>query len=278
MIVLNRIAALGKKVADQIAGFGVFARFCGATCWWLIFGTKRWCRLRLLLPQLFHIGTASTPVVMVVGAFIGMVLAVETYPPFVAIGQESRLGGVIGISVVKQIGPVLAAVMLAGRVGGSVAAELGTMRVTEQLDALRAMGVDPIAHLVVPRVFACVTMIPLLTVFSDLLGIFGSWGITVGIYGVTSEQYWSFAQRFIVPYDVFVGLIKSVVFGLSIGLISCFKGFYCQSGAAGVGRATTNAFVTSFIAIIVANLFLAKLLNDVYNLIIAPGGPSAFSG
>ncbi len=277
-MVFTQIATFGEKTLDLIEGFGIFTRFCFASLRWFLMAPRKWLRPSLLLPQMYMIGTASAPVVMLVGLFIGMVLAVEAYDPFRAIGQESRIGGVIGISVVKQIGPVLAAVMLAGRVGGSVSAELGTMRVTEQLDALRAMGVDPVAHLVVPRVIACVTMIPLLTVFSDLLGILGGYAVTVHGFGVTSSVYWEFSARFILPYDVFVGIIKSVFFGLAIGLISCYKGFHCQSGAAGVGKAATDAFVTSFIAIIIANLFLARLLNQLYSLVIGPGGPSAFSG
>ncbi|MAE67527.1 MAG: ABC transporter permease [Phycisphaeraceae bacterium] len=254
---------------------GVFTLFCAVATRWFLFRPGRWFRGRLILPQMFQIGTRSAPVVMVVGAFIGMVLAVEMYAPFLAIGQETRLGGIIGISVIKQIGPVLAAVMLAGRVGGAVSAELGTMRVTEQIDALRCMGVDPIAYLVVPRVFACVVMIPILTIFSDLLGIIGGYLVTVRGYGVSSQAYWDFAGQFIVPYDVLTGLLKTLVFGLAIGLISCYKGFHCASGARGVGRAATDAFVASFLAIIVMNFFLAKLLNDAYIWVVGPGGPSA---
>ena len=203
-------------------------------------------------------------------------LGVEAFDQFKAIGQEARLGGIIHISVVKQIGPVLAAVMIAGRVGGAVSAELGTMRVTEQLDALRVMGADPIAHLVVPRVMACLLMVPVLTVFSDLLGIFGAWLVVVKGFGVNPEAYWRFSSQFVGSWDVMVGLYKSIVFGLAIGLISCYKGFHCDSGAAGVGRAATDSFVTSFIAIIVANFFLAKFLKDLYEGIYGTGGPTAF--
>jgi phospholipid/cholesterol/gamma-HCH transport system permease protein len=189
------------------------------------------------------------------------------FAQFQAIGQETRLGGVIHISVVKQIGPVLAAVMIAGRVGGAVSAELGSMRVTEQLDALRVMGSDPIRHLVVPRVLACLFMVPVLTVFSDLLGIFGSWAVVVKGFGVDSNEYWGFSSQFVGNWDVCTGLVKSVVFGLMIGLISCYKGFHCGTGASGVGRAATESFVISFIAIIVANFFLAKFMNDLYDVI-----------
>ena len=213
---------------------------------------------------------------MLVGAFVGMVFGVETFDQFRAIGQESRLGGVIGISVLKQIGPVLAAVMIAGRVGGAISAELGTMRVTEQIDALQVMGTDPIAYLVVPRVLACLIMVPVLTVFSDLLGVLGGWFVVVRGYGVDNGEYWAFSRAFVGPYDIFTGLGKGFFFGGAIGLISCYKGFNCGAGASGVGRAATDAFVTSFIAIIISNFFLATFFNNIYTIIWGEGGPSAF--
>lgn len=274
----DQLSYLGSKVSQAVEGAGRFTRFSFSASGWLFRGVNVWGRLRLLIPQFYQIGTRSIPVIMLLGAFVGMVLAIETYDQFAAIGQELRLGGIVNISVVKQIGPVLAAVMLAGRVGGSVSAELGTMRVTEQLDALRVMGTDPVAYLVVPRVLACAVMIPIMTVFSDLLGILGGYFITVICYGVNAEGYWEFSSRFVGTYDVMTGLIKSVIFGLSIGLISCYKGFYCRSGAAGVGRAATDAFVASFIAIIVSNFFLAKLMKDLYDVIYGYDSVTAFSG
>ena len=261
---------------DHLDGFGQFSRFVGSTAAWTVRGSRGEGRLRLLMPQLYQVGTRSIPVVMLVGAFVGAVLGVETYDQFAAIGQEARLGGIIDISVVKQIGPVLAAVMIAGRVGGAVSAELGTMRVTEQLDALRVMGADPVGYLAVPRVLACVIMLPVLTVVSDLMGIFGGYLVTVRGFGVNSAAYWEFSAQFVGNWDIFTGLGKSVVFGLAIGLISCYKGFHCESGAAGVGRAATDSFVTSFIAIIVTNFFLAKILKDLYVVFYGNGGPTAF--
>ena len=272
----EQLAFVGRNLTASLAGFGRFTLFCGSTWRWFWAAPGRWARPRLLGPQLFHIGTGSIPVVVLVGAFIGTVLAIETYVQFAELGLEERLGGIIDISVVKQIGPVLAAVMLAGRVGGSVSAELGTMRVTEQLDAMRVMGADPIAHLVVPRVVACVLMIPVLTVFSDITGVLGGYLITVRGFGVSHEAYWQFSEFFVTSYDIFTGLAKSVVFGLVIGLVSCYKGFNCAPGAAGVGRAATAAFVTSFIGIIVTNFFLAKFLNDLYRVIYGPNPISAF--
>jgi len=258
------VAGFGNRLADQVVGFGRFTRFCATTLKWFFRGAGRWTRSELIMPQLYEMGTRSTPVVMLLGGFMGMVLSVEIYDQFVIFGQENRLGGVINIAVVRHIGPVLAAVMLAGRVGCSISAELGTMRVTEQIDALRAMGADPHAHLVLPRVVACVLMIPMLTVFSDILGVMGAYMVTVRGFGVNAEAYWQFSADFITGYDIFTGIMKSVIFGLAIGLISCYKGFHCQAGAAGVGRAATDSFVTSFVAIIIANFFMANFLKGFY--------------
>ncbi len=274
----QRLSILGDTIIGHLEGFGEFVRFAGAGAKATVTAGTRWARPHLIMPQFYEVGTRSIPVVMLVGAFVGMVLAVEMYSQFAAIGQESRIGGVINISVVKQIGPVLAAVMIAGRVGGSFSAQLGTMRVTEQIDAMRAMGVDPVAHLVVPRVVACVLMVPMLTVFSNVLGILGGYLVTVHGYGVNATEYWEFTSRFVDAYDLLTGLAKALVFGLWIGLISTYKGFTCQPGAAGVGRATTEAFVISFIAIIVSNFFLATFLRDVYVTLYGSEGPGAFGG
>ena len=273
---ISALSYFGGRVIDTVDGLGQFTRFAWATWRWFIGGAGRWGRARLLLPLLYTIGTRSILVIAVVGSFVGLVLGVEAYDQFAAIGQESRLGGIINISVVKQIGPVLAAVMLAGRIGGAVTAELGTMRITEQIDAMKVMGADPIAYLVVPRVVACVLMIPILTVFNDVCGIIGGYLISVHGFGVNAEAYWDFSRIFVRPFDVCTGLAKSVFFGLMIGLISCYKGFHCRKGAEGVGQAATEAFVMSFIAIIVANFFLASFLKNLYPLIFGYDNPGAF--
>jgi len=139
------------------------------------------------------------------------------------------------------------------------------------------MGADPISYMVVPRVMACVLVIPVLTVISDLLGILGGYMVTVQGFGVNATAYWEFSSRFVGGYDVATGLIKSVVFGLMIGLISCYKGYYCRAGAKGVGEAATEAFVASFLAIIISNFILAKFLKDLYYVMFGFGGPTAFS-
>jgi phospholipid/cholesterol/gamma-HCH transport system permease protein len=145
------------------------------------------------------------------------------------------------------------------------------MAVTEQLDAMRAMDADPLRILVAPRVVACIIMTPLLTMYSDLLGAWGAWFITVQIHGVSSENYWYFTAQAIEWWDPTSGLLKSVAFGAAIGFISCFKGFTCSAGAAGVGRAATNAFVASFLAIVLINLVLAQFFGTMYELVTGRG-------
>lgn len=266
------VARIGRIVIDAVSGTGLFAAYAGGVAVRTVREPGGWLRWRLLGPLFHRVGVATIPVVALTGAFIGMVLALESYAQFASIGQEGRLGGIINIAVTKQIGPVLAAVMVAGRVGGALAAELGSMRVTEQVDALRAMGTDPLTHLVVPRVVACTLMTPLLTVYSNLLGVFGGWFVTVWLFGVPSFDYWDFTAFFIDWWDIATGLIKTVLFGAAIGLLACWKGLTCRPGAVGVGRAATEAFVAGFLAIIVINLVLAQFLNSIDALFIDPAG------
>ena len=260
----NLVEKVGRNTNNILAAFGDFFIFCYRTFLWLGAGLISRKNLRLLLPQMYEVGVRSVPVVGVTGAFIGMVLAVETHTQFKSIGQEERLGSIINLSVVKQIGPVLAGVMLAGRIGGALTAELGTMNVTEQLDALRVMGADPVRVLVVPRFLACVLLTPILTIYSDLLGVVGGWLISVKFLHVPSGPYWHYSAMGVDNWQVLEGIFKSIFFGAAIGLISCYKGFTCGSGASGVGRACTESFVTSFIAIIILNFFFAQLLKEWY--------------
>lgn len=230
-----------------------------------------------MAPLILEIGVLSVPVVVVTGAFIGLVLALESFAQFAAYGLESKLGMIINVSVVKQIGPVLAAVMVAGRVGGALTAELGTMRVTEQLDALRSMGAAPIRVLAVPRVIACTVMTPILTIFSDLLGVAGGWFYTVVVHGVSGREYWENTASFLGWWEPTTGLIKATFFGLAIGLIACYKGFNCRPGASGVGKATTESFVASFLAIIAINIVLAEFLRAFGEIVLDIGFKSPLS-
>jgi phospholipid/cholesterol/gamma-HCH transport system permease protein len=206
----------------------------------------------------------SLPVVALTGTFIGMVLAVQSYWQFKAMGLETRLGAVINMALVRELGPVLAATMLSGRVGSAMAAELGTMRVTEQIDALESMGANPIQYLVVPRFLACLVLIPSLTVMADFMGWAGGQFYSVYVLGIDSHHYLQNARAYVGGFDVFTGLFKSLFFGAAIALVSCHRGFHCEPGAEGVGRAATKAFVYSFVLILIIDLLLGIMLDSIY--------------
>lgn len=226
-----------------------------------------------LLSNFYQVGVLSLPVVALTGTFIGMVLAVQSYYQFQSIGLENRLGAVINMSLVRELGPVLAATMLAGRVGSAMAAVLGTMRVTEQIDALTAMGANPVHYLVVPRFLACILLIPALTVMADFMGIVGGYFYSVMVLGIEHGPYLNNSREFVSGFDFFSGIFKSFFFGGIIAVVSCYRGFNCQAGADGVGRAATASFVHSFVLILAVDLFLNILMDAVY-FTMWPGGAS----
>ncbi len=264
---MSIIALLGRHTLRGLDAFGDFCRFSGRTLEWTFEGASRWRTVRLLFPQLYEVGTRSVPVVMITGAFVGMVLAVQMVAQFRAVGMIAQMGTIVNLSVLRELGPVLAGIMLAGRVGGGLTAELGTMRVTEQIDALRAMGADPIRVLVVPRFLACVLLIPVLVMYADFMGILGGYVISVFVYGVNGPEFWRHAARTVEYFDIFYGPLKSIFFGVAISLICCYKGFRCSPGAAGVGRACTESFVASTMAILALDFFLGMLLNTIYEFL-----------
>jgi phospholipid/cholesterol/gamma-HCH transport system permease protein len=264
------IHTVGRVVANLIIATGDLTRFLLMTLGGLL---VRRPHSRVLWPVMYEVGVRSVPVIAVTGLFIGMVLAVQSYDTLRMYRLESRIGSVINVSLVKELGPVLAATMLAGRVGCAMAAEIGTMRVTEQIDALKALGADPISYLVVPRFLACFWLIPVLTLVADGVGMLGGWVVSVQMLGVSDHFFWLYSQQFITAFDVVSGVMKSMFFGAAISIIACHRGFHCGSGAEGVGRAATNSFVCSFIAILALDLVLVILLNNVYRLLWALGIP-----
>jgi phospholipid/cholesterol/gamma-HCH transport system permease protein len=225
-----------------------------------------------------EIGVGSLTVVGITGTFIGMVLAVQAYGQFHQIGLDTSLGAIIHMSGVRELGPVLTAVMLAGRVGSAMAAQLGTMKVTEQIDALACLGVDPVRFLVAPRFLASILMIPLLTVFADLMGLFGSTVICLKVYRIDTYHYWRHTAEFVSMWDVIIGLLKSVVFGGIVAIISCYRGFRARAGAEGVGRAATESFVYSFVAILAIDFVLGLFANGLHELIWPGMGGRAIGG
>jgi phospholipid/cholesterol/gamma-HCH transport system permease protein len=260
----SALTLLGALCYDAVAALGDLAIFSGHTFSWLF--SKRACR-GTLLPNFYDVGVRSVPVVAVTGTFIGMVLAVQSYTEFNQLGFATRLGSIINLSIVRELGPVLAATMLAGRVGSAMAAQLATMRVTEQIDALACLGVNPVHYLVVPRFMACVLLIPLLTILANFMGVMGGALVCTKVYHIDSHHYWAHAEGFVGLWDITTGLIKPMFFGAAIALISCHRGFHSDSGAVGVGRAATSAFVVSFITILALDFFLAMFLNNLYQTI-----------
>ena len=258
------LMAIGARTLNFVQEVGRFARFC-SQAW----GCSAHCLLHshayaLVNTQINAIGVRSVPVIMVTGAFVGMTLAVQAYDQLAGVGLEEHLGVLINLAVVKELGPVLAAVMLAGRIGGALTAELGTMNVTEQIDAIRSMGTDPIRYLVVPRVMACLLLTPVLIVYADLLGVLGGAMVSFAHLGINAGAYWSFSAHGVEMWDVGIGVLKGIFFGGAIATVSCYKGFSCKEGAHGVGQACTEAFVLSFVSILILDFGLAVAAKAVY--------------
>jgi phospholipid/cholesterol/gamma-HCH transport system permease protein len=252
----------GSTVVDGITTIGDMSLFAWQMLKWMF--TRRPCRGTVLI-NFYQVGALSLPVVALTGTFIGMVLAVQSYAQFHAIGLDNHLGAVINATLVKELGPVLAATMLAGRVGSAMAAVLGTMRVTEQIDALATMGADPIHYLVVPRFLACILLIPTLTIMADFMGIVGGYFYSVIILGIDHAAYLNHSRDGVSGFDLFSGIFKSVFFGAIIAVVSCYRGFHCEPGAEGVGKAATTAFVYSFVMILSVDLFLTIVMNSIYS-------------
>jgi phospholipid/cholesterol/gamma-HCH transport system permease protein len=209
--------------------------------------------------QMDAIGVGSMPVVVLTGLFSGAVMALQMSRALAQYGQVGRTGMIVAISLVRELGPDLTALMVAGRVSSGIASELGSMKVTEQIDAMRALGTDPIQKLVTPRLLATAIMLPLLTIIADFVGIFAGWVISVFFLNLTTRQYWSSAWRALVWNDVAQGLVKPFAFAFIIALIGCFYGLRTTGGTQGVGRSTTQAMVTSSVLIFVLTYFITQI-------------------
>jgi phospholipid/cholesterol/gamma-HCH transport system permease protein len=217
---------------------------------------------RSFIYQLYFIGVKSQSVVLVTGAFTGMVLGAQTFFQFHKVKMDTATLAVVGVSMCSELGPVLTALMVAGRVGAATAAEIGTMRVTEQIDALRTLATHPVDYLVVPRLLAAHIALPMLTVESIVLGIGASYLVGVYLLGIDPTYSWYNMLKYTHDIDVAIGLIKAFFYGGIIALVGCYKGMTCGLGAEGVGRATTEAVVYSSITILIANFFLTLALEQ----------------
>jgi len=217
-------------------------------------------RIRHVLAQMSHLGVDTLPIVALTLMFTGMVMTLQLAHEFIRFGAQSTIGGVIAIAIGRELGPVLVGVVSAGRVGAAITAEISTMKVTEQIDALRVMATNPVGYLVVPRMIACMVMVPLLTVFGDVIGVLGGWLIAVNYSGITTFMYFNSIDIFMASHDLTGGLVKAAVFGLVIAIIGCYYGLNAPNGAEGVGRATTRSVVGSIILIFMTNVFLSLIL------------------
>lgn len=216
---------------------------------------------RDILIQMDHIGVGSLTIILLTGFFTGAVLTLQTSTELSRFGAVGLTGSLVSVSLVRELGPVLAALMVAGRVGSGMASEIGSMKVTEQINAMRALGTDPIKKLVVPRIFATVTMQPLLTIAADGMGIIGGLVVAISMLRISSNLYLSSAWDGLDYYDVLSGLLKPVVFGTIIAVVSCRCGMRTEGGTRGVGRSTTQAVVVSSLLILVSDFFLTRLIQ-----------------
>lgn len=251
---------LYKTLEELLYALGLYVIMTFEAFWQLLFRTPPW---RLIRDQLFDIGLLSLPVVAITGLSTGMVLAAQSFFQLADKGLASATGIMVGKAMMTELGPVLTAFMVTGRIGSAMCAEIGTMRVTEQIDAMRSMSVDPIAYLFTPRVTASTLMMPLLTLFSTLTGMLGGFIIACYFFDMAPVSYFGGMQLHITYFDFATGLIKALIFGVFIGSICCFKGMTASGGARGVGRATTNSVVVTYAVILIFNFLLTLGLNSV---------------
>lgn len=254
---MNFLAIIGRTFLRFLSATGRIFWFTGTTIGYIFRPPYYW---RQIGKQLIDIGYYSLPVVGLTALFTGMVLALQSYSGFSRFDAESAIPTVVVLSITRELGPVMAGLMVAGRIGAAIAAELGTMRVTEQIDALTTLSVNPQRYLIVPRVLAATIMMPLLVLISDIVGVFGGFLVSVYRLDFNASNYIAQTWEYLEFTDVTSGLWKAAIFGFIISLMGCYNGFNSKGGAQGVGMATTNAVVSSCILILVSNYLLTGIL------------------
>ena len=256
----SALSRFGAFVLGQLAQLGSMLLLLGDILRTTFTRRPRW---RETIEQTYKIGWKSQLVVLVTGAFTGMVFTVQTGLQFHKVKMDTAVGPVVSIAMMRELAPVLTALMVAGRVGAAIAAELGTMKVTEQLDAMRSMGTSPVNYLAVPRFVAMLVALPLLTAEAMFFSIYSGYLVAIHMLGIDQAYFMENMFKFTGAKDVMSGLIKSVFFAMFIALISCYKGFNASEGAEGVGRATTQGVVVASLTVLVANFFIAVLFNAI---------------
>jgi phospholipid/cholesterol/gamma-HCH transport system permease protein len=255
--VWKTINLVGEKIAGYIKEMGRMLLLLVDTIRWSLYPPFR---MDLLFQQMERVGVRSVLVVILTGAFTGMVLALQSFYATRSFGAETMVGVAVALSMTRELGPVLTSFMVTGRAGSAMAAEIGTMRVTEQIDALSAMAVNPIKNLIVPRVLASIVVVPILTVIADFVGIAGGYFSGVIILRINAGAYVANMEKYVELNDIYHGIIKAAVFGLILSVIGCYKGYTTSGGAEGVGKATTQSVVLATITILMANYLLTAAM------------------
>lgn len=261
MIMNNFFSVFGRRVMSFLAFLGGLANLISQTFSLAFVPPFRSSRM---VEQAKKAGVESLPLVSLVALFIGIIMALQTAVQMQRVGSEMYIASIVTLSLVRELGPVVTALVVAGRVGAAIAAEIGSMQVTEQIDALETFATNPVQYLVVPRFLALTFMLPLLTLYADLLGILGGYLMCVYKLGISSSMYWNITFESLYFKDLFSGLFKSVIFGMIISLVSCYEGFNVEGGAQGVGKATMRAVVNSFILVVTADCFFTAVFYFIF--------------
>lgn len=254
-MIIKLLEQTGRLVLTNLESMGRVILLCGET----LYNLRR-LNPRHVVQQMAYLGVDSLPIIMLTILFTGMVMTVQTAHEFIKYGAQSSVGGMVSVAMGRELAPVLTGVVTAGRVGAAITAEIGSMKVTEQIDALRVMATNPVAYLVVPRFVACVLMLPILVVFADVIGTIGGYLVATLYAGIGSFTFTHSIKIFAVVNDVTGGMVKAMFFGAIIAIIGCHKGLTTETGAEGVGKATTGSVVTSIILIFISNYFLSLIL------------------
>lgn len=251
------VESIGRSIITAINGLGAYTKFNLSAFYWLF---RSPFRLKLIFEQLHFVGNKSLFIVILTGSFTGMVMSYQTYFGFQVISGDTLVGPITALSIFKELAAVLTGLIVAGRAGAAMAAQIGTMRVTEQIDALEVMGINSIQYLVVPRVIAGFFSVPLLAIIFMLIGNFGSWLIGVKVLQIDASLYFSKLPTFVFVEDIFQGIIKAFAFGFMVTMIGCYFGYKVKGGAEGVGKGTNKAVVWGMVTVLVMDFFLTSFL------------------
>lgn len=263
---IGAIGYLGRQTLALLVHFNRLARLTGESLWWAVIGPFKGkkVRWRTTIEQMVLIGYESIPIVCTIAFFVGLILAMQSAYQLKRFGATLYVADLVGVSVIRELGPLLTAIIVAGRSGSAIAAEIGSMNVAEEIDALRVMGLNPVSFLVVPRVVALMIVLPCLTILADLVGIFGGYLLAITSLDFSSIRYFNQTASALTLKDLMAGLIKSGVFAAIIAIIGSYQGFAARGGAAGVGKSTTASVVASIFLIIAADVFFTALFYSTF--------------